>query len=753
MENYTLSEAKKLFASLYKDGKKEEAALLAREIMEKSPEAVSGYYYALVVETDNFKKPGDDKVVEPLFEKFSRLADASTAKKYADKLDALKKAKAEPKAKNTAPADAEEAVAGRKSGVYGWLLAVLCVLFAAASVLSMGSFKAFSAPSTYYQTTVWEKDHFDSIVYELTLNRNAENDKVLVDSVWLNIGGRNYDSEDSTVTVWVTTATSLTASFTSSYGGGSKSISNARSDVGSWVKLTNITSSSDSRVYYMLSTKSEIKYNEVAFVDQAGKRIEAEVKYAGANPKETGVLGDLIKSEDYAANKAAAAKTLDEQNKFDTANIQDGRYVRETYAGRLTEYEADLLESARNILSGQGSYTDVTSNAFGLQLISLSVAIFGGNTFGLRFMPMLFTIGTIILVYFLAKRLFSSDIAALIAAFLYAVGGYALSGATLGSTGAIFIFFALGAVYFMTGFYKSVAKQNNYAYTQLILSGAFYALAVSVKMQALYLLVGLAVIFGFAMFRQFAAYRARVAKGANAEVRYAYERSKNLYYMFAILMFVLVAAIWTALTFLFSWNVFFAGSSSAVSFIGKVFASLTAEIPTSYSAHNSTNILGWLVGYQAEKLSAGKFFFGNTVLSVLALFSFIYSAVYVIYAYAFRSAEIRTAAFKNNVLVPFVVLTFCFMATWLLSLIGGNAIASGFALPSVFYYMFIVLAAKLLASQETKTRYRVGKAELNLTYTVYGVVVLLALVAAVFALPNVLEFDYNSPLLIAAIRW
>ena len=110
---------------------------------------------------------------------------------------------------------------------------------------------------------------------------------MLVDSIWLNIGGRNYDSEDSTVTVWVTTATSLTASFTSSYGGGSKSISNARSDVGSWVKLTNITSSSDSRVYYMLSTKSEIKYNEVAFVDQNGKRIDAEVVYAGANPKET----------------------------------------------------------------------------------------------------------------------------------------------------------------------------------------------------------------------------------------------------------------------------------------------------------------------------------------------------------------------------------------------------------------------------------------------------------------------------------
>ena len=751
MENYKLSEAKKLFESLYKDKKKEEAAQIAREIMEKSPEAVSGYYYALVVETDNFKKAGDEKVVAELFEKFSAVADEATAKKYADKLEALKKA-AEEKPKKAA-AEPKEEVKAAKTGVFGWLLALLCVFFAAASVLSMGSFKAFSEPYTYYQTSVWEKDHFDSIVYKLTLNRDADDKKVLVDSVWLNIGGKNYDSDESTFTVWLTTATSLTASFTTSYGGGSKNISNSRSDVGNWVKITNITSSSDSRIYYMLSTKSEVKYNEVAFVDQNGKRIDAEVVYAGANPKESGVLGDLIKSEDYTANKAAAAKTLDEQDKFNVSKISEGFYVRDNYAGKLTEYETDLLESARNVLSGQGGYTDATSNAFGVQLIAVGVALFGGNTFGLRFMPMLFAIGTIILVYFFAKRLFSSNAVALIAAFLYAVGGYALSGATLGSTVSIFVFFALGAVYFMTGFYKNVVKQNASAYVQLILSGAFYALAVSVKMHALYLLAGLAVVFGFAMYKQFAAYKARSGKDNDADVRYAYERAKNLYYMFALLMFVLAAAVWTALTFVFSWNVYFAGSSSAGDFIGKIFASLTANIPTSYTAHNSTNILGWLVGYQAEKLSSLKFFFGNTVLSVLALFSLIYCAVYVIYAYAFRSAEIKTAAFKKNVLTPFVVLASCFFATWLLSMIGGNAFASGFSLSSVFYYMFIVLAAKLLAAQETKTQYRVGKLELNITYTIYGVVVLLALIAAVFALPCVWGLDYNSPLLITAIRW
>ena len=51
MENYTLSEAKKLFGKLYKEGRTEEAALVAKEITEKSPEAVSGYYYSCLLYT------------------------------------------------------------------------------------------------------------------------------------------------------------------------------------------------------------------------------------------------------------------------------------------------------------------------------------------------------------------------------------------------------------------------------------------------------------------------------------------------------------------------------------------------------------------------------------------------------------------------------------------------------------------------------------------------------------------------------
>lgn len=754
MENYTLSEAKKLFGKLYKKGRTEEAALVAKEITEKSPEAVSGYYYSLVLATDNFKTYGDAEKTQALYDLFAARADEATAKKYGDKLKALKEA---PRAEKFAekPAAAAAVKADKKGfNLFGLLLGVLCVLFAAASVFSMGSFKAFSEPYKYYQTTVWEKDYYDSVVYKLTLNRDADNDKVLIGSVWLNIGGRNYDTDSATSTVWLSTATSETASFTESYGGGSKNISNSRSDVGSWIKLATMDSKSDSRVYYMLSTRSEIKYNEVAFVDQNGKRIDAEVLYAGANPKKTGVLNDLIKSDDYAANKAAAAATLDEQSKFDAGRIEGDRYAAEAYTGRLTEYEVDILESARNILSGEGSYTDVTSNAFGLQLISIGVAIFGGNTFGVRFMPMLFAIGTIVLTYFFGRRLFGSDAAGLIFAFLYAIGGYALSGATLGSVNAIFVFFALLAVYFMTGFYNDAAKQNKSAYVQLVLSGAAYALAVSVKMHALYILFGLAVIFGFAMFKQYKVYKRRAAKAEGGEVRYAYERSKNLYYMFALLMFVLVAAVWTALTFLFSWNVFSASSGSVGSFIGRAFASLTAGIPTSYAAHNSTNILGWLVGYQAEKLSASKFFFGNSVLSVLALFSLIYSVVYIVYAYSFKSAEIKTSAFRKEVLAPFVVLASCFFGTWLLSLIGGNAVASGFALPSVFYYGFVVLAARLLTKQENKTIYRIGRLEAGITETVFAVIVAFALVIGLLALPKYLGVALESyPLSFAAIRW
>lgn len=138
MENYTLSEAKKLFGKLYKEGRTEEAALVAKEITEKSPEAVSGYYYSLVLATDNFKTYGDAEKTQALYDLFAARADEATAKKYGDKLKALKEA---PRAEKFAekPAAAAAVKADKKGfNLFGLLLGVLCVLFAAAKRLFDG---------------------------------------------------------------------------------------------------------------------------------------------------------------------------------------------------------------------------------------------------------------------------------------------------------------------------------------------------------------------------------------------------------------------------------------------------------------------------------------------------------------------------------------------------------------------------------------------------------------------------------------
>ena len=101
-----------------------------------------------------------------------------------------------------------------------------------------------------------------------------------------------------------------------------------------------------------------------------------------------------------------------------------------------------------------------------------------------------------------------------------------------------------------------------------------------------------------------------------------------------------------------------------------------------------------------------------------------------------------------------MVLASCFFGTWLLSLIGGNAVASGFALPSVFYYGFVVLAARLLTKQENKTIYRIGRLEAGITETVFAVIVAFALVIGLLALPKYLGVALESyPLSFAAIRW
>lgn len=754
MDKNRLSEEKRRFNELYKNGDFAAAREVADGIMRDFPDSPSGWYYGLVLETKNFRVPGDREKAAALYASFAERAEKPTAEKYGRLLEECNRAAEKPAALSEEQT-AAPAVRNSRFSLCGLLLGILCVLFAAASVLSWGTFRMFSEPYTCYQATRWDNGAYDSVVYKLTLNEGQDNKKVVVSSVWLNLGGIDHESGAASASIMLTSATGSTSAFTSGFGGGAKSVPNVNSSVGNWIKLADMTSTSTSRVYYMLSTKNELSYNEVVFLDNNGKKIEAEIFCAGPNEKPTDKLGELIKSDIYDYKAEAAAATLDEQDTFSVSAVgANGVYANEYYTGRLTEREILTLDSVRNILSGDSGYTDETVNAFGLQLIAVGVALFGGNSFGLRIVPMLFAIGTIVLMYFFMKRLFSSSAAGLAAAFLFAISGYALSSATLGSVEAIYVFFCLLSVFFMSNFYTGATKQNKRSFVYLALSGAAYALAVSVKTNALFLLLGLAVIFVFALVKQNKAAKRRAEKAGDGakEIAYGCLRTRNLYVTTFLIAFVLGAAVWVALTFLFSYGVYFGASVSAGSFLKDFFAAPFVAADTGYAANNKTNVLGWLIGYQAEKLSSYKYFFGNTALSVLALFSFIYSTVYVAYSYISHSAESKTSAFAKNVFTPYLVLTAGFLAAWIYAAFGTQT-ASGFSLGSVFYLGFIVLALRLLSAQEKRT-VSVGGVKAGISAAIFAAVVLFALILGVFSYARYAGIALESyPLPFAAIRW
>ena len=107
MDKENLKELKQRFNELFKAGDLAAAGEVAEEIMRAFPESASGYYYALVAETKNFRVRGDEKKTEELYARFCERAEKPLAEKYGEKLAALNAAETKP-----APAKAEKKAAG-----------------------------------------------------------------------------------------------------------------------------------------------------------------------------------------------------------------------------------------------------------------------------------------------------------------------------------------------------------------------------------------------------------------------------------------------------------------------------------------------------------------------------------------------------------------------------------------------------------------------------------------------------------------
>lgn len=155
---------------------------------------------------------------------------------------------------------------------------------------------------------------------------------------------------------------------------------------------------------------------------------------------------------------------------FTQAELYSLLTVTEMRAG--TGYTTDINNAVADVYHAEGVY-----NVLGMDLIALGTAMFGVSPFGLRFMPMLFSFGILVLGFFFVRRLFRSDRAGFLFALLYALCDFSFALGHVGTPLTAGLFFLLLSVYLVDTFYRKGIKKVSFAGVMPLLFGGLAAAA------------------------------------------------------------------------------------------------------------------------------------------------------------------------------------------------------------------------------------------------------------------------------------
>ncbi|MEA4897703.1 MAG: phospholipid carrier-dependent glycosyltransferase [Christensenellaceae bacterium] len=222
---------------------------------------------------------------------------------------------------------------------------------------------------------------------------------------------------------------------------------------------------------------------EVAFLSPEGKVLPIASVYS---------LGGGEEASDPTA-------LIDEQQTVPPyPSYYNGMYFDEIYHGR-TAYEH---------LKGLRPY-ETTHPPLGKVLIMLGIRLFGMTPFGWRFVPALFGVLMVPLMYLMAKQLFRKSTLALIGAFLLAADAMHFTQSRFATLDAIAVFFIMMMYLFMFRYAQMSFYHQKLWRTllPLMLSGLMMGLAIAVKWIGIYGALGLACIFFFTLWARLREYR------------------------------------------------------------------------------------------------------------------------------------------------------------------------------------------------------------------------------------------------------
>ncbi len=635
-----------------------------------------------------------------------------------------------------------------------WILAIICLIFA---IISIGTFGTVKMADSYYSAQKWDSDNIDTVVFKLTLNEN-DGTKILPTAVWGKLSGA---PNGESVRFTLSTSTSLTSSFSKSYQCGDKTIVKDYSNLSSYIKLWSPSITSTSRIYFQIQTNGTIKIDELVVLDSSNQKIATEVIYSGPSSSSTGKLSSTIKSEQYASRIVEANKLFDEQADFDYSNVVDNKYELSPLKA-FTEKEMHMLESVRNFVNNDGGYVDGAVNPLGIQLIAIGTLIFGANTFGLRIIPFLFAVATLIVAYFIGKLLFDKEGAGILLSVIYLLSGFILSMGTHGYVNSIAIFFITLSFYFMFAFYKRGV--NYYAkvktLTPLALSGIFFVLGFLTAPQIIYSLGALILLFVLTLIRTYKVNQTKIESKSTeqekSQARYVLRRKINLSIVTFILFYVFAFALLASISTLIAKNLYLTAYSNSnfISIFAKLFTNVTNVTKTSYFDSNQIHIFQHLVNFKAERVSQYKYLTGNVVLSVLSLFSLLYSTAHIILVLSSKDGEKNKKEFKKYVFTPYVLLITAFIFNYLLSLINKDTAISLFSYSSVFFYAFILLAYSIIRKDDKSKLLSKNSLVLKISDVIFISILLFSAVLLGFAYVRLLGIPAsNIPFGILSINW
>lgn len=582
-------------------------------------------------------------------------------------------------------------------------------------------------------------------VYFSLTNKDGTANSDVVDCVYVKVG-RTYKDVNETVTLTVGVSTAENASTSSSnwLTSNQKSVSVKTITDGAeynWLKIYDACGVAAKSVSFKATANVELL--EIVCLNTDGEKI---------------AIKGYLPSQYVEYDLSEVAYACDAQNGF-TAS-------RNAYHN-LTAEEGYYVVSAKTVLGGRAYSSDKTYvleknfNYLNTIIASGSVAIFGASAFAVRLPAFLATCALVFFAFLLMKELFKEEKYAFYGALLLCLGGMTTTLGRFGAPYAIVTSAIVASAYFTYRFFargissKRVTKDA----LNILWSGLFAAVAMSIDASAVIPVIAVLVLFGFGLRRQKRAYKLALAKteGGETEVSEngetffvneaaAYERVKyaektRVSYGFAFLSFFVATGLIIFFSAVACYTAFIKTKNNVdPGFISLIWNGLRNSIfggeVSAFAAENASNVFSWFLPWKAAALYKGAKdgsylewnAFSNVVVCLFSLLALAFTTCKVAKDFVTKTSDKRALRIRRSYFL-------------LLGGLAASMIAAAFktqvsllnAYPFyVCYTAFLPLAAIALEGEDGKRK--------KLADFLLGFVTGAAAVAFVIGLPSAYGF-------------